>query len=243
MKKDISVKLSNIFVEGIDSTKRISSIRSLLFLGRKSESLSLPILNNISFTAVAGDRIGIIGRNGSGKSSLLKTIAGIYPVKSGFVETRGKIAPLIEMGVSFEPNFSGRINIKIALCYAGRISDYSKELEQQIIDFTELEGKIDLPLKNYSSGMIARLAFAISIFQKPDILLLDEVLATGDSGFIQKSYQAMSEKISNASITFIVQHSTQTIQQLCNKCIYIKDGFLVKMGSVTEIIELYQQDT
>lgn len=238
---DVFVKLENVTVRGVNTSQRANSLKQFLCGKGSLESNLIDILEDISFEAYPGDRIGILGYNGSGKSSLLKTIAGIYPADSGGVNVKGKVAPLIEMGVGFEYEFSGRKNIKLALCYSGRISNYSKEVEEQIIDFIELGEKIDFPLKHYSSGMIARLAFAVSVFQKPDILLLDEVLATGDAYFLKKSYNLMQKKIEEVSITFIVQHSSDTIKKLCNKCMLLKNGKLLAFGDTDPIIKIYEE--
>ena len=166
---DCYIKLNNVSVNGIDTSTRASSIRQLIASDKKKiKSSVIPILDNISFEAKPGDRIGLVGRNGSGKSSLLKVICGIYPIESGKIEKRGTVAPLVEMGVGFNQELSGRQNIKLTLIYSGRLGSYSKELEEEIIEFSELGDKIDLPLKTYSSGMQSRLAFSASIFQKPE---------------------------------------------------------------------------
>jgi ABC-type polysaccharide/polyol phosphate transport system ATPase subunit len=239
MNVNSKIILKNVSVTGVDTSKRASSVRQFLFSGTSLVSNKLPILNDISFCANKGDRIGIVGKNGSGKSSLLKTIAGIYPTDSGTIEVSGKLAPLIEMGVGFDPELSARQNIKLALCYSGRIADYSKELEESIIDFAELIEKIDMPLKTFSSGMVARLAFSISVLQYPDILLLDEVLATGDTAFVEKSYNFMQKKLDDVSIALIVNHSVESIQKLCNRCILMKEGRIVNDGATNDIIDHY----
>jgi lipopolysaccharide transport system ATP-binding protein len=240
--KDIKIELNNISVSGLDVSKRAASVRQFLFARQSLSSIKIPILQNISFTAKKGDRIGILGRNGSGKSSLLKTIAGIYPYESGSISVIGELAPLIEMGIGFDPELSGRQNIKLALCYSGRIADYSKELEQTIIEFAELADKIDMPLKTFSSGMVARLAFSTSVLQHPDILLLDEVLATGDASFIEKSYNYMQKKLEDVSIALIVNHSIDAIDKLCNRCLLLDQGRLIADGPTDEIIKLYNNN-
>ncbi|KKB96306.1 Teichoic acids export ATP-binding protein TagH [Candidatus Arcanobacter lacustris] len=239
MTKDVFIKLQDVYVESVDVTKRASSIRNLIFAKESLKSTFLPILNNINFSAKPGDRIGIIGRNGCGKSSLLKTIAGIYPAKSGSVSLQGSLVPLIEMGVGFDSELSGRHNIQLALCYSGRMDQYSKELEEQIIDFAELAEKIDMPLKNFSSGMVTRLAFSCSIFNDPDILLLDEVFATGDASFVKKSQDFMLKKLENTAITIIVNHSIDAIKSICNRCVLMDNGYIIADGSVDEVTKQY----
>jgi lipopolysaccharide transport system ATP-binding protein len=239
MTKDIFIKLTDVYVESIDVTKRASSIRNLIFARQSLTAPSVPILNNINFSAKPGDKIGIIGKNGCGKSSLLKTIAGIYPAKSGSVSLSGNLVPLIEMGVGFDPELSGRHNIQLALCYSGRMDQYSKKLEQDIIEFAELSEKIDTPLKNFSSGMMARLAFSCSIFNDPDILLLDEVFATGDADFVKKSYNFMLKKLENTAITILVNHSIDAIKTLCNRCVLMDNGHIIADGATEQVIEQY----
>lgn len=239
MTKDAFIKLKDVFVESDDVKNRASSIRNLIFAKQSLKAEVIPILKNINFEAKMGDKVGIIGGNGSGKSSLLKTIAGIYPIKSGSVKLSGNLVPLIEMGIGFDEELSGRQNIKLALCYSGRINQYSKELEQEIIEFSELSEKIDNPLKNFSSGMVARLAFSCSIFNDPDILLLDEVFATGDASFVQKSYNFMLKKFKNTAITIMVNHSSKEIEKICNRCILMKDGCIIEDGKTDEVLSKY----
>lgn len=235
------IKLENVKVNGVDISKRALTLRSI-FMGRgKLDTNEIPILNGIDFEASDGDRIGVIGRNGSGKSSLFKVIAGIYPVVSGARYVEGSIAPLIEMGIGFSPELSGRQNIKLGLVYSGRISQFTPELEQRIIDFSELNDHIDLPLKNYSSGMYSRLAFAVSIFQEPDILLLDEVFSAGDIGFVEKCKKLMDTKFKNVPISIMVNHSTETILEMCNLCYWLDDGKVVMKGDPASVVKAYEE--
>lgn len=236
------IKLENIYVEGVNTAERALGLRQAMLRQQSVVAKKIPIINGISFEARDGDKIGIIGRNGSGKSSLLKVIAGIYPVRLGNVKVIGKVAPLIEMGIGFDKELSGRENIKLAMVYSNRLLDYNQEIVNKIINFTELGDKIDVPLKTYSSGMKARLAFAVAVFQSPDILLLDEVFAVGDKKFIKKSEKLMKEKLNRASIAIMVNHSPEIMMNLCNKCIYIKDGKIVEEGSPKKIMSIYEQE-
>jgi ABC-type polysaccharide/polyol phosphate transport system ATPase subunit len=233
------IELKNIDVSGIDMHARASGLRQWL-LGRTSmRPVHIPILRDVSVTITPGQRVGILGHNGSGKSSLLKVISGIYPTQRGERIVQGNIVPLIEMGAGFDPELTGRRNIKLSFAFRGRLREYSRELEERIIDFAELGEKIDLPLKSYSSGMQARLAFASAIFHKPDILLLDEILSTGDAAFVEKSSNFLMTMLEEASITVMVSHTQESIERLCNRCILLDHGRLIADGTPAEVYRTY----
>lgn len=236
----ISIHIKSAYVEGVDSVKRAKSIRDLIIGRSKKIVTTIPILHNINFSAKAGDRIAFIGSNGSGKSSLLKVIAGIYPLKSGQVSVKGKIAAIIEMGIGFEPEMTGRQNIKLALVYNGIIEKYTPLLEEEIIAFAELGEKIDWPLKTYSSGMLSRLAFSISIMQDPDILLLDEVFAAGDKHFLNKALVRMKNKFFSSPISILVSHQHDLIREICNRCVYLENGKIIDDGPPEFILAKYE---
>ena len=239
MTQEIFVNIENCSLSGIDSIKRVQSLRQLFLSPGKITGAEIPILNNISFSCKTGDRLALIGSNGSGKSSILKLISGVYPPAQGKITVQGKITSIIEMGLGVEPEFTGRQNIKILMLYNNMIDKYNKEFEQKVIDFSELGEKIDQPLKNYSSGMLSRLAFATCIFQNPDILLLDEVFAAGDGKFITKSLEFMKNKINTVPITILVSHQEEIVKEHCNRCILVKDGRIIKDGRPDEILPLY----
>jgi lipopolysaccharide transport system ATP-binding protein len=236
------IKLENVNVSGVDTLRRASSLRQWFIKRQTLRPVAIPILRDINFTAKAGDRVAFIGMNGSGKSSMLKVISGNYPVESGRREVQGTIVPLIEMGAGFESEITGRANIKLSFAYRGRLRDYSKQLEDQIIEFSELGDKIDLPLKTYSSGMCSRLAFSSAIFQDPEILLLDEVLAAGDAGFAEKSTRMLHSKIDRANITIIVSHSLDQVKEICNRFVLISQGRIVNDGKAADVIRQYQTE-
>lgn len=236
------IDLKNVFVWGVDTHARAASLRQW-FIHRKSlTNVQIPILLGVDFTAKPGDRIAIIGQNGCGKSSMLKVISGNYPIHKGTRRVEGSVVPLIEMGAGFEAEMSGRYNIKLSYAYRGKLREYSKEIEQTIIEFSELGEKIDLPLKTYSSGMVARLAFASAIFQDPDVLLLDEIFATGDAGFIEKSQNILRKKVDNVSIAIMVNHSPNEFTDLCNRFILMDKGRIINEGTRKEILHQYYTD-
>lgn len=236
---EASIILKNVYVNGVDTNARAAGIKHFFLRKGKLSSTKIPILRGINFEAKHGDKIAVIGRNGSGKSSLLKVISGIYPVSSGYCKVQGTVAPLIEMGLGFDVELTGLSNIKLSFAYRGQLSLYSKKLEREIIEFTELGEKIKLPLKSYSSGMQARLAFACTVFQDPDILLLDEVLAVGDQGFVEKSRKLIEERFKSAPISILVHHSIDQVKSLCNRFILMDKGKIVLEGSYQKIIQHY----
>lgn len=236
------INLEDVSVWGVDTHARAASLRQWFTRRRSLKSIKIPILQDVTFNAKSGDRIAIIGQNGCGKSSLLKVISGNYPIHEGSRLVDGAVVPLIEMGAGFEAEMSGRYNIKLSYAYRGKLRDYSKEIEKTIIDFSELEDKIDLPLKTYSSGMLARLAFSSAIFQNPDILLLDEIFATGDAGFIEKSQEILRKKVDSVSIAIMVNHAPNEFTDLCNRFILMNKGRIVNEGSRKEILHQYYTD-
>lgn len=236
------IKLENVFVNGVDTQARAASFRQWFLLRKPIAPKPIPILCGVSLDAKPGDKIGIIGKNGSGKSSVLKVISGNYPIHKGKRHVYGTIAPLIEMGAGFDPEQTGINNIKLSFAFRGKLCDYSKELEDKIIEFSELGDKIYLPIKNYSSGMISRLAFSSAVFQDPQILLLDEILAAGDAGFIDKSRNFLRQKLDQADIAIIVSHATDDLQEICNRFILIDTGKIVMEGTAKEVNHKYHKD-
>jgi len=234
----VAIDLAAVEVYGVDVHARAKSLKSWM-LGRAQRQVRIPILRGVTFQALPGDRIAVVGPNGSGKSSLLKVISGNYPIHAGRREVSGTVAPLIEMGAGFDGELTGRRNIKLSYAVRGRLRDYSREVEQQIIEFAELGDKIDLPLKTYSAGMSARLAFSSAIFQRPDILLLDEVFAVGDAAFVEKSRRVLLDQIDRAAITLIVSHGNPDVLHACTRAILMRDGRIAGEGSPAAICERY----
>lgn len=233
------LELKNCNVNGINLIARASSVKNLFRKEEKLFGLQIPILRNINFSCHQGETVGFLGPNGSGKSSLLKVIAGIYPIESGERKIFGSLSAIIEMGIGMEWELSGRENIKLIMMYNNMLHRYNKEIEDKIIEFSELGEKIDQPLKNYSSGMISRLSFSASIFQSPDILLLDEVFAVGDANFVQKALDFLRKKISSIPVTIIVSHQEDIIKTYCNRCLYIQDGEIKLDGKTDEVMKYY----
>ena len=199
-------------------------------------------LKNINLNLRGGDRVGLVGLNGAGKSTLLKMIVGIYPPKFGKVHVRGKVTPLIELGTGFDVELSGRENIFLNGALLGRSYKQMKSLEQEIIDFSELGEFIDLPIKYYSSGMHGRLAFSIGTIVDPEILIVDEIFATGDAHFVNKATNRMKALFTNSQIVMLVSHDTDKIIDLCNRVLVLHKGEVINDGSPKEMVDYYLKE-
>lgn len=196
-------------------------------------------VNNVSLTVESGDRLGIIGLSGAGKSTLLKTIAGIYFPHQGRIVVRGRMTPLMELGAGFDYEQTGRENIYLNGALLGFSPAQMKAKEQAIADFSELGEFLELPLKYYSSGMYGRLAFSIATITEPEILIIDEVFATGDAHFVEKSSQRILQLVEQSQIVVIVSHNLEQIKNLCNRVIVMDKGVILKDGDPQEMIDFY----
>lgn len=196
-------------------------------------------LRGIYLDIKPGDRVGIVGHNGAGKSTLLKALCGVYEPTEGSVEVEGRLAPLLEIGAGFHPEFTGRENIFLNGAILGYTKSELKKIEQEVIDFAEIEEFIDTPVKYYSTGMYMRLAFSLATAIHPNILVLDEVFAGGDSHFLAKAKQRMSELIKYSDIVILVSHDHQLIKSLCNRVIWLKNGEIHLDGDVKTVMKKY----
>lgn len=212
----------------------------LLFRG-KAFSEPFYALRDVSFTIDRGETVGIIGRNGSGKSTILKLIAGVMAPTEGEVCVRGRVSPLIELGAGFHPDLTGRENVHLNALILGMKSREIREQFDSIVDFSELREFIDTPVKRYSSGMYMRLGFAVAVHSNPEILLVDEVLSVGDAHFQEKCLEKMHEfQRRNVSIV-VVSHSMELVRRFCNRVILIDHGRLVADGAPDEAIARYEE--
>ena len=224
--------------------ERVDSLKDLLIKKIKFQSCSFDefwALNNISFSVDKGESCALIGANGSGKSTMLKIISGILTPTKGSVEVNGSIAPLIELGAGFDYELTGRENIFLN----GAILGYSKKLMlekyDEIIDFSELRDFIDVPVKNYSSGMSARLGFSIATMVKPEILVVDEILAVGDQAFQDKCHKRLEDMMNSGTTVLLVSHSAADIKRICQKAVWIDKSNLRFVGNVDEALQLYDK--
>ena len=198
-------------------------------------------LTDISFEVQRGEILGVMGLNGSGKSTLLKLIAGVFKPTKGTVTVRGEIAPLLELGMGFDPEFSARDNVYMHGAMFGHSPSYMEGIYDEIIDFAELREFEDVPMKNFSSGMMARLGFAVATNVKPDVLILDEVLGVGDYLFAQKCEKRISDMLSGGATVLLVSHSGDAIKKMCTRALLLQQGKLVCIGSVDEVCDVYGQ--
>ena len=196
-------------------------------------------LDDVSFDIMPGDFYGLIGLNGSGKSTLLKVISGVYKPSAGKVTVNGTIAPLIELGAGFDMDLTARENIFLNGAVLGHDRDYMMEHFDRIIEFSELKDFVDVPVKNFSSGMIARLGFSIATEVQADILVCDEVLAVGDFMFQQKCHRRMEEMLTNGTTLLFVSHDINQVQQLCQRSIWLDHGVLRGDGPSREVCADY----
>jgi len=215
----------------------------LVTLGNpKSDGNTLNVLDSISFEIRKGDVFGIIGKNGVGKSTILKLISGIIQCDKGSIETHGTIIPLIELGVGFQPEATAKENIIMYGLILGLTKSQIKNKVNDIIRFAELEKFVDTKIKKFSSGMYSRLAFSTAIQVNPDILLIDEVLAVGDIFFQQKSFDSIRAFKENNKTIIIVSQNTDMILELCNKAILLENGKIIKEGRPKDVIEQYKHN-
>ena len=198
-------------------------------------------LNDISFEIKQGDRLAILGFNGAGKSTLLKTIVGVYKPTEGTVYKRGVIAPLLELGAGFDPNYTGRENIYLYGAILGYSHEYIESKLEEIISFSELGHFIEVPVKNYSSGMRARLGFSIATAVDPDVLILDEVLSVGDAKFRKKSLAKVQSMFDKGVTVLFVSHNIEQIKAICNKAILLEKGKIIAQGDVNVVADIYDE--
>ncbi len=198
-------------------------------------------LQHVSFTVEKGEILGLIGLNGAGKSTLLKILAGVLAPTTGKVMVKGKIAPLIEVGAGFDPELTARENIFLNGAILGHSEAYMKEHFQEIIDFAELQQFVDVPVKNFSSGMYARLGFSIATMVLPDVLIVDEVLSVGDYRFQEKCEQRMRKMIEKGVTIIMVSHDNDLIQKLCSKVVWLDHGKVKAIGDTQEICSEYEE--
>lgn len=234
--KNVSMKF-NLGVEKDNSLKMI--FINLFTPKKKKKKDYFWALKDIDFKINKGDVVGIIGANGAGKSTLLKVVSGVYKPTTGTVEVNGKISPMIELGAGFDAELTARENIYLNGAILGYSKEFLEEKFEEIVEFSELREFLDVPIKNFSSGMVAKLAFSISTIVDPEVLIVDEILAVGDIKFQEKSKNKMMSMIKGGTTVLYVSHSTESIKQLCNKVIWLDHGKIVKIAEANEVCDEY----
>ena len=239
---EVAIKVTNVSMDFRVSMDKIDTLKEFFIRSikrNKGETKTIHALKNISFEITKGDRVGIIGFNGAGKSTLLKLLAYIYYPTEGTIETKGKIAPLLELGAGFDNNYTGKDNIFLNGAFLGYPEEFLKEKYDEIVEFSELGDAINYHVKTYSSGMRAKLGFSIATIVEPDILIIDEILSVGDIKFRRKSADKIKSLINSGITVLLVSHSVGQIRDLCNKAICIDEGELKMFGNVNEVCDEY----
>ena len=238
---DTAIKVNGVSMMFNLSSEKVDNIKEYIIkiARRELHYQEFWALKDISFSLGKGESLGIIGLNGSGKSTLLKLISGILKPTKGSVETAGSIAPLIELGAGFDSDLSARENIYLNGAILGHNREYMEERFDDIITFAELQDFVDTAIKNYSSGMVARLGFAIATMNIPDILIIDEILAVGDYKFQEKSFQRMQEMIRSGATVVFVSHSIEQVKQICGQALWLERGEMKAFGEGQEVCAAY----
>lgn len=241
MAKNTVIEVDNVSMEFNLNKERTDSLKEFIikFIKREIRFQSFWALNNVSLKIYQGEKVGFVGLNGAGKSTLLKIISGVLRPTTGSVKVTGTLAPLLALGAGFDTNYTGRENIYLNGALLGHSRAEMDKKFDDIVDFSELEEFIDVPVKNYSSGMRSRLGFAIATSINPDILILDEVLSVGDMSFQAKCRDRMYNMMSDASMLF-VSHSVNQVRSLCDKAIWLHKGSVIASGEVNEICDQYE---
>ncbi len=240
--KENAVELRNIKMCFNMSHERLESLKEyfLKLVKRQLRFDKFCALDDVSFNIKKGDVFGIVGLNGSGKSTTLKVISGILDPTSGTVETEGVIAPLIELGAGFDMELTARENIYLNGSVLGFSKKFMDSKFDEIVEFSELKDFLDVPMKNYSSGMVARIGFAIATVTTPDILIVDEILAVGDFLFQQKCEERISKMMTGDTTVIIVSHSIDQIERLCKHCVWLEHGKIKMIGETAEVCDAYK---
>lgn len=227
-------------VHGVDTRSLRRAVLGLGVGGRMGtgadKQLVIRALRNVSFELKEGDRLGLMGHNGSGKSTLLRCLAGIYPPTSGRVVTNGETATFFDVSLGVEGEATGRENVYMLGMYRGKSRREVRDAFEEIVEFSGLGSFIDLPVKTYSSGMVGRLVFSVATAFKPDVLLMDEWLSTGDAEFITKAEQRVSSLVASARCMVLASHSQDIMRRFCNKLLVLEHGEVVHFGPTPEVL-------
>lgn len=242
MAQDI-IQVNNITVRYKIANDRVSSLKEFVIkkIKKSITEKDFLALDNVSFTVEKGDVVGVVGRNGAGKSTLLKVVSGIQKPASGNIVLNGRVVPMLELGAGFDMELSGKENVYLNGAVLGYSKEFLDEKYNDILEFSELGDFINMPVRNYSSGMVARLAFSIASMVNPEILIVDEVLSVGDENFQRKSKNRMIELMSGGSTVLFVSHNIKQIEEICNKAIWLEHGKVVMTGPSDVVCAEYKK--
>jgi len=244
MDKKVIIDVNNVTIRFNLANQKVDNLKEYVIRLIKKELMFQEFLavKDVSFQVREGESWGIIGTNGSGKSSLLKAISGILKPYKGKITLDGSVAPLIELGAGFDPNLTARENIFLNGCVLGHTDKYMREHFDEIVDFAEIHQFLDSPIKNYSSGMKARLGFAVATMVRPDILIVDEILSVGDYAFRKKCEERMNEMLSGGTTLLYVSHSLDEVKRLCTHAIWLDKGDTRMIGNAAEVCDAYLEE-
>ncbi len=242
--KRIMIDVDHVTIRFNLASQKIDNLKEYFIKFLKKELMFQEFLavKDVSFQVREGEAWGLIGTNGSGKSTLLKAVSGIMKPYKGHITVNGGVAPLIELGAGFDPECTARENIFLNGCVLGHSLKYMEEHFDEIVDFAEIHKFLDSPIKNYSSGMRARLGFSIATMVKPDILIVDEVLSVGDYKFRQKCEKRMKELLSGGTTLLYVSHNIDEVKRLCDHAVWLDHGDVRMIGEVNEVCDAYMAE-
>lgn len=222
------------------STSGAGSLKTALLWWKRRNLKHIDVLKGISFEVNPGECVAVVGKNGAGKSTLLSLLARVYKPTSGSIKVKGRIAPLLELGAGFHPDLTGEENIYFNGVILGLSRQEMKDRTQAIIEFSEIGDHIQAPTRTYSSGMLARLGFSVAVHVDADILIVDEVLAVGDFEFERKCYAKIDEFRANGGTILFVSHQMDSVRRVADRCIWLKDGLIHRVGTPDQIIAEYE---
>ena len=242
MREETMIEVKNVSMVFNLATERVDTLKEYVLKLAKHQLMvqKFYALRDINLEIERGEAVALIGVNGSGKSTLLKVIAGVLHPTTGSVQVHGSIAPMIELGAGFDPELTARENIFLNGAVLGHGHKFMEAHFQSIVDFAELWDFVDDPVKNFSSGMVARLGFAIATEVSADVLVVDEILAVGDFRFQQKCKERISQMMENGTTLLFVSHNEEQVKELCKRAVWLRHGKLMADGNVSEVCELYQ---
>ena len=238
-----AIDVRDLRKEFLLSHSGVGSLKTALLWWQKRSIEHLKVLNGITFGVSSGECVAVVGKNGAGKSTLLSLLARVYKPTSGSIAIQGRVAPLLELGAGFHPDLTGHENVIFNGVVLGLKRKEVAERIDAIVDFAELRHHIDAPVRAYSSGMLARLGFAVAVHVDADVLLVDEVLAVGDFEFEAKCYAKIEEFRSAGGTILFVSHNKESVLRVADRCIWLKDGLIEREGAPGEVLEGYESHT